>query len=177
MAYCLNDILKSNLACLKHSTYIIDYLVTQVNYMPVSGTFRALLLTTARLFSEEVNMLLEPYGLNYSLWRVLYTIQSKSICTSIEIAEYLNISKPAVAKRIQLLLQLRLLQQLDSSDKRQKVLTLSDTGLALFQKCSRDIEQFEHLVTQQISPEQLELSKNTLKTVMHQLQQMKTGAI
>ncbi|MGE8560289.1 MAG: MarR family transcriptional regulator, partial [Acinetobacter sp.] len=39
--------------------------------------FRASLLRCARLMSDEINTILLPYQLNYSLWQVLYVIQLK----------------------------------------------------------------------------------------------------
>ena len=62
--------------------------------------FRSAMLRCARMLSDEVNTLLIPYQLNYSLWQVMYVIQEMNGCTSIEIAEILNVSKPSIAKRI-----------------------------------------------------------------------------
>ena len=39
--------------------------------------FRASLLRCARLMSDEINIILLPHQLNYSLWQVLYVIQLK----------------------------------------------------------------------------------------------------
>ncbi len=138
-------------------------------------TFRSALLVSARLMSDQINTILEPYSLNYSLWQVLHTIHFKHSCTSIDIAEYLNISKPAVTKRIHILIELELLEQIDTEDKRQKMLTLSSKGLSLFEQCSSD--QFEYSLIRHIEPEQLALVKATLELVLKQLQDSKRGAI
>ena len=140
-------------------------------------TFHSALLVSARLMSDQINTILEPFSLNYSLWQVLHTIHFKHSCTSIDIAEYLNISKPAVAKRIHILIELELLEQIDTEDKRQKMLTLSSKGLSLFEQCSSCIDQFEYSLIRHIEPEQLALVKATLELVLKQLQDSKRGAI
>jgi len=135
-------------------------------------TFRSALLVSARLMSDQINTILEPYSLNYSLWQVLHTIHFKHSCTSIDIAEYLNISK-----RIHILIELELLEQIDTEDKRQKMLTLSSKGLSLYEQCRSCIDQFEYSLIRHIEPEQLALVKATLELVLKQLQDSKRGAI
>ena len=82
--------------------------------------FRSSLLRCARMMSDEVNTLLLPYQLNYSLWQVMFVIREKGCCTSIEMAEHLNVSKPSIAKRIQALSALNVLTHIETEDKRQK---------------------------------------------------------
>ncbi|RZJ20805.1 MarR family winged helix-turn-helix transcriptional regulator [Acinetobacter sp.] len=141
--------------------------------MPDPLKFRASLLRCARLMSDEINTLLLPHQLNYSLWQVLYVIQLKQGCTSIDIAEYLNISKPSIAKRIHVLMQLNVLEQVDTEDKRQKKLILSSNGQQLFKTCSKKLDEFEQ---QLLVPLELAAQKSTLDTLhklMEHLQQMK----
>jgi DNA-binding MarR family transcriptional regulator len=141
--------------------------------MPDPLKFRASLLRCARLMSDEINTLLLSHQLNYSLWQVLYVIQLKQGCTSIDIAEYLNISKPSIAKRIHVLMQLNVLEQVDTEDKRQKKLILSSNGQQLFKTCSKKLDEFEQ---QLLVPLELAAQKSTLDTLhklMEHLQQMK----
>ncbi|MGL4673748.1 MAG: MarR family winged helix-turn-helix transcriptional regulator [Wohlfahrtiimonas sp.] len=105
--------------------------------------FRMALIRCARLFSDEINTLLEPYQLNFSLWQALYAIHQKKECTSIEIAEELNVSKPSITKRMQALEKLQLIQPLPSIDKRQKLFCLSNQGYELYQLCAQKIDALE----------------------------------
>lgn len=137
--------------------------------------FRASLLRCARLMSDEINTILLPHQLNYSLWQVLYVIQLKQGCTSIDIAEYLNVSKPSIAKRIHTLMQLEVLEQVDTEDKRQKKLILSQKGIQLFQICSEKMDVFEQ---QLLFPLDQDMQKSTLTTLhilMDHLQDLKSG--
>lgn len=137
--------------------------------------FRASLLRCARLMSDEINTILLPYQLNYSLWQVLYVIQLKQGCTSIDIAEYLNVSKPSIAKRIHALMQLEVLEQVDTEDKRQKKLILSAKGIDLFQICSEKMDVFEQQLLLPLDQNSQTYTLDTLHTLMDHLQELKTG--
>ena len=117
--------------------------------------FRASLMRCSRLFSDEINTILLPYQLNYSLWQVMFVLQYKKGCTSIEIAEYLNVSKPSVAKRTAVLSQLNVVTQVETEDKRQKKLVLSSAGEKLYQQCSAEIAQLEQQLTKHLNSQDL----------------------
>jgi len=137
--------------------------------------FRASLLRCARLLSDEINTILLPHQLNYSLWQVLYVIQLKEGCTSIDIAEYLNVSKPSIAKRIHALMQLEVLEQVDTEDKRQKKLILSQKGIQLFQICSEKMDVFEQQLLFSLDQDMQKITLTTLHTLMDHLQDLKSG--
>lgn len=137
--------------------------------------FRASLLRCARLLSDEINTILLPHQLNYSLWQVLYVIQLKQGCTSIDIAEYLNVSKPSIAKRIHALMQLEVLEQVDTEDKRQKKLILSQKGIQLFQICSEKMDVFEQQFLFSLDQDMQKITLTTLHTLMDHLQDLKSG--
>ena len=137
--------------------------------------FRASLLRCARLLSDEINTILLPHQLNYSLWQVLYVIQLKQGCTSIDIAEYLNVSKPSIAKRIHALMQLEVIEQVDTEDKRQKKLILSQKGIQLFQICSEKMDVFEQQLLFSLDQDMQKITLTTLHTLMDHLQDLKSG--
>ncbi|MFH7766162.1 MarR family winged helix-turn-helix transcriptional regulator [Acinetobacter sp. BSP-28] len=143
--------------------------------MPNPLKFRASLLRCARLMSDEINTILLPHQLNYSLWQVLYVIQLKQGCTSINIAEYLNVSKPSIAKRVHALMQLQVLDQVDTEDKRQKKLILSTQGQQLFAACSEKLDLFEQQLLLPLDQAAQNSTLNTLHKLMEHLQEMKGG--
>ncbi|HJE54042.1 MULTISPECIES: MarR family winged helix-turn-helix transcriptional regulator [Acinetobacter] len=132
--------------------------------------FRALLLRCARLLSDEINTILLSSQLNYSLWQVLYVIQTHQQCTLMNISHYLNVSKPSISKRIQNLVELGLISQLETADKRQKLFTLSEQGVETFALGSTQIEAFEKQLLEQIASDDIESSKNILMQLIQQLQ-------
>ncbi len=144
--------------------------------MPYPLKFRTLLLRCSRLISDECNIILMPHQLNYSLWQVLYVIHEQSETTSIDLAKYLNVSKPSIAKRVHALSQLDLLEPVLTEDKRQKKLKLSEHGQTVFHQCSEDIDLFEQQLLQHITPSHLKQSSETLGQILHQLEYKSEGA-
>ena len=108
--------------------FFAQNIVNLVNQINLTPPLRTALLHCARLLNDEINQLLLPYQLNMSLWQVIYVIEQKQGCTAIEIVQYLNISKPAVSKRVQALINLGLIELQETSDKRQKKIKLSAQG-------------------------------------------------
>lgn len=137
--------------------------------------FRTSLLRSSRMICDEINTLLLPYQLNYSLWQVMFVIHEKQSCTSIDIANYLNVSKPSITKRTLILSQLGILTQLATQDKRQKKIALSDAGLQLYQTCASVINDFEQSMIQQFDQKDVVLSTALLNTLIDQLSAKKSG--
>lgn len=138
--------------------------------------YRTVLLRCARLLSDEFNELLLPYQLNYSLWQVIYFVQHQQETTSIDIAKYLNVSKPSIAKRVHALIQLNVLKQSSTDDKREKKLTLTLKGQQLFKQCSEHIDHYESQLLSDFEIKDLERSFSTLSKLLTQLETNKTGA-
>lgn len=136
--------------------------------------FRMALIRSARLFSDEINTLLEPYQLNFSLWQALYAIHQKKECASIQIAEELNVSKPSITKRMQALEKLHLIQPLPSIDKRQKLFCLSCEGHALYQICAQKIDALEHNLLSNFAESDTAQTQYLLTQLIDTLQQRKT---
>lgn len=137
--------------------------------------FRASLMRCARMFSDEVNTILLPYQLNYSLWQVMFVIQKKQGCTSIEIAEYLNVSKPSIAKRTQILAQLNIVSQVQTEDRRQKKLVLSPSGQKMYLQCAAEIDQFEQQLIQHLDQQEILRSVQVLHQISNALEVSKAG--
>lgn len=138
--------------------------------------FRTLLLRCSRLISDECNVILIPYQLNYSLWQVLFVIEKHTEITSIDLAIYLNVSKPSIAKRVHALMQLKLLELVATEDKRKKKLKLSERGQSLFVTCSEKIDAFEQQLLVNISSAELLQSAEILNEIINQLENNTSGA-
>ena len=138
--------------------------------------FRTTLLKCARHLSEEFNHLLEPHQLNYSLWQVVYLLHEKNSSTSIDIAKYLNVSKPSIAKRVQVLEQLNLIEHVSTTDKRQKMIKLNTQGLHIYALCSAEIDQYETQLLQHLNPIKLDTTLEVLTNLLNSLETKKTGA-
>lgn len=105
----------------------------------------------------------------------MFVIHEKQSCTSIDIANYLNVSKPSITKRTLILSQLGILTQLATQDKRQKKIALSDAGLQLYQTCASVINDFEQSMIQQFDQKDVVLSTALLNTLIDQLSAKNSG--
>lgn len=143
--------------------------------MTISPKIRTVLLRSARLMSEMINVVLEAYQLNYSLWQVIYLIHEHQCITSIDLSKILKVSKPSIAKRIQVLLQLNIIEPVKSLDKREKKLQLTAHGYSVFSDCSKMIDVAEQDLLSNFQINDLQQTFETLEQILQKLETNKRG--
>lgn len=143
--------------------------------MTISPKIRTVLLRSARLMSEMINEVLETYQLNYSLWQVIYLIHEHQCITSIDLSKILKVSKPSIAKRIQVLLQLNIIEPVKSLDKREKKLQLTAHGYSVFSDCSKMIDVAEQDLLSNFQINDLQQTFETLEQILQKLETNKSG--
>lgn len=143
--------------------------------MTISPKIRTVLLRSARLMSEMINEVLETYQLNYSLWQVIYLIHEHQCITSIDLSKILKVSKPSIAKRIQVLLQLNIIEPVKSLDKREKKLQLTAHGYSVFSDCSKMIDVAEQDLLSNFQIKDLQQTFETLEQILQKLENNKRG--
>lgn len=143
--------------------------------MTISPKIRTVLLRSARLMSEMINEVLEAYQLNYSLWQVIYLIHEHQCITSIDLSKILKVSKPSIAKRIQVLLQLNIIEPVKSLDKREKKLQLTAHGYSVFSDCSKMIDVAEQDLLTNFQINDLQQTFETLEQILQKLETNKRG--
>ena len=143
--------------------------------MAIPPKIRTVLLRSARLMSEMINEVLEAYQLNYSLWQVIYLIHEHQCITSIDLSKILKVSKPSIAKRIQVLLQLNIIEPVESLDKREKKLQLTAHGYSVFSDCSKMIDVAEQDLLSNFQIKDLQQTFETLELILQKLENNKHG--
>ena len=143
--------------------------------MTISPKIRTVLLRSARLMSEMINEVLEAYQLNYSLWQVIYLIHEHQCITSIDLSKILKVSKPSIAKRIQVILQLNIIEPVKSLDKREKKLQLTAHGYSVFSDCSKMIDVAEQDLLSNFQIKDLQQTFETLEQILQKLETNKRG--
>ena len=143
--------------------------------MTISPKIRTVLLRSARLMSEMINEVLEAYQLNYSLWQVIYLIHEHQCITSIDLSKILKVSKPSIAKRIQVILQLNIIEPVKSLDKREKKLQLTAHGYSVFSDCSKMIDVAEQDLLSNFQINDLQQTFETLEQILQKLETNKRG--
>ena len=122
-----------------------------------------------------INEVLETYQLNYSLWQVIYLIHEHQCITSIDLSKILKVSKPSIAKRIQVLLQLNIIEPVKSLDKREKKLQLTAHGYSVFSDCSKMIDVAEQDLLSNFQIKDLQQTFETLEQILQKLENNKHG--
>ena len=143
--------------------------------MTISPKIRTVLLRSARLMSEMINEVLETYQLNYSLWQVIYLIHEHQCITSIDLSKILKVSKPSIAKRIQVILQLNIIEPVKSLDKREKKIQLTAHGYSVFSDCSKMIDVAEQDILSNFQIKDLQQTFETLEQILQKLETNKSG--
>lgn len=143
--------------------------------MAIPPKIRTVLLRSARLMSEMINEVLEAYQLNYSLWQVIYLIHEHQCITSIDLSKILKVSKPSIAKRIQVILQLNIIEPVKSLDKREKKLQLTAHGYSVFSDCSKMIDVAEQDLLSNFQIKDLQQTFETLEQILQKLENNKRG--
>ena len=143
--------------------------------MAIPPKIRTVLLRSARLMSEMINEVLETYQLNYSLWQVIYLIHEHQCITSIDLSKILKVSKPSIAKRIQVILQLNIIEPVKSLDKREKKIQLTAHGYSVFSDCSKMIDVAEQDLLSNFQIKDLQQTFETLEQILQKLENNKRG--
>ncbi|MCH4246508.1 MAG: MarR family transcriptional regulator [Acinetobacter populi] len=140
--------------------------------MPTLLPFRSVLLKSSRIFVDKINVYLQTQDLNYSLWQVLATIDNLAPCSLTDIANALNISQPAISKRIVDLENKQLIDYLPANNRREKIVTLSPQGLKHYQTCKQQIDLIEAKYKQDIDPQALQHATEVLAQFLNNLQKV-----
>ena len=94
-------------------------------------------------------------------------------CTALDIAQELRISKPAVTKRLNTLIEMNFIESQPMTDKRQKLLQLSEMGEQQFQQCCGKIDVLEAELLQDFNKDELKRAHAFVLEFMHSLQARK----
>lgn len=108
-------------------------------------------LSLYRKLITELNALMGPYELSYSLWLVLYYVKNNGPSTLVEISNYYEVEKPTITRRVQRLEELQMVEQIPGKDKRERVMSLTTLGEEVYQECRRKITDLEYCIMEGIS--------------------------
>ncbi|WP_102026247.1 MarR family winged helix-turn-helix transcriptional regulator [Salirhabdus sp. Marseille-P4669] len=111
-----------------------------------------------RPFENKLNVELGKHNLHRAQWTILYYLFHYSSATLVELANYQGVEKPTVTRTMNRLEELGYIQQIPSTDKREKRVELSKKGVTLYNKVRLTIDEYEQKILTGISvKEQLEV--------------------
>ncbi|WP_026887005.1 MarR family winged helix-turn-helix transcriptional regulator [Clostridium beijerinckii] len=100
---------------------------------------------------SKLNELLGEYDLSYSLWQVILYLKNNQPSSLVDIANYYNIEKPSITRRVQRLEERLIVKTISGKDRREKIIELTEIGEELYDVCRERITQLENDVVKGIS--------------------------
>ncbi|MFJ7933291.1 MarR family winged helix-turn-helix transcriptional regulator [Sporosarcina sp. NPDC096371] len=119
----------------------------------MEGFFRHF-LSLYRPLITSMNELLSPFELSYSLWQVIYYVKKNGPSTLVDISTYYEVEKPTITRRVHRLEELQIVKQIPGTDRREKIIQLTEAGEEMYQVCRKRITDLEKSIVEGISMEE-----------------------
>ncbi|AQS06727.1 MarR family winged helix-turn-helix transcriptional regulator [Clostridium beijerinckii] len=114
---------------------------------------------------NKLNELLGEYDLSYSLWQVILYLKNNQPSSLVDIANYYNIEKPSITRRVQRLEERLIVKTISGKDRREKIIELTEIGEELYNVCRERITQLENDVVKGISEDDQIITFETLPKI------------
>ncbi|WP_238900913.1 MarR family transcriptional regulator [Clostridium sp. YIM B02500] len=114
---------------------------------------------------SKLNELLGEYDLSYSLWQVILYLKNNQPSSLVDIANYYNIEKPSITRRVQRLEERLIVKTISGKDRREKIIELTEIGEKLYDVCRERITQLENDVVKGISEDDKIITFETLPKI------------
>lgn len=98
----------------------------------------------------SLNELLSTNELSYSLWEVVFYIKKNGPSTLVDIANYYNVEKPTITRRVHRLEELQIVKQIAGQDRREKIIQLTESGEEVYKVCREKITDLEMRIMEDI---------------------------
>lgn len=96
-----------------------------------------------RFLINHLNDALKEHGLFSSQWTILYVLKERGPMTLTAIWRYLDVEAPTVTRTVARLETLGLVKREEGADRREKIVHLTDEGLALMPEVEASVLAFE----------------------------------
>lgn len=117
----------------------------------------------------SLNELLSTNELSYSLWEVVFYIKKNGPSTLVDIANYYNVEKPTITRRVHRLEELQIVKQIAGQDRREKIIQLTESGEEVYKECRGKITDLEMRVMEDIGQEEREIVFNILPKIQENI--------
>lgn len=119
---------------------------------------------------NTINEILSEYDLSYSLWQVIYCVKHYGPTTLVEIAKRYNVEKPTITRRVNHLEERQLIKKVESRDKREKLIRLTESGEKLYSVCRVKITEFEIKMLDDMSEKEIKAFFQMLSTIQQKFE-------
>ena len=124
---------------------------------------------TARKFSKRFNERVSPTGLYSAQWAVIFKLNQTGSCTQTELCHYLNVESPTMTRTLKRMELMGWIIRTEGTDRREKLISLSETAIAMIPSWQEEVDSFEKKTLQDIGEEELQLAFHVLQKVIRNL--------
>ena len=103
---------------------------------------------------NHLNDALKEHGLFSSQWTILFVLKERGPMTLTAIWKYLNVEAPTVTRTVSRLETLGYVKREEGADRREKIVRLTDEGLALMPEVEASVLAFEAAMMANLTKEE-----------------------
>ncbi len=118
-----------------------------------------------RPFENQLNAILSKHQIQRAQWTVLFYLAKYESVTLVELSHYLGVEKPTTTRTVHRLQEQGYVEQIASTDKREKRMRLTRSGKSVYQDIRIVVDQFEQEILQGIKEEKLTDAIHVLKQI------------
>ena len=104
---------------------------------------------------NHLNDALKEHGLFSSQWTILFILKERGPMTLTAIWKYLNVEAPTVTRTVSRLETLGYVKREEGTDRREKIVRLTDEGLALMPEVEASVLAFEAAMMANLTKEEV----------------------
>ncbi|MGF9966084.1 MarR family winged helix-turn-helix transcriptional regulator [Bacillus rhizoplanae] len=124
---------------------------------------------TSRKFSKKFNERVSPTGLYSAQWAVIFRLHQTGSCTQTELCHYLNVESPTMTRTLTRMESIGWILRKEGTDRREKLISLSETAIAMIPTWQEEVDSFEEKTLQDIDEEELRRAFHILQKVIRNL--------
>jgi MarR family transcriptional regulator, transcriptional regulator for hemolysin len=121
---------------------------------------------THRMYNNQLQEELLPFGISVTQWALIRYLKNNGSATFSDVADYWQVEKPAITPIAQKLAAREIISISSGSDKRQKIMYLSEKGEALHKTIMEATDPFLEEILEGISPEERDAAATVLEKII-----------
>jgi DNA-binding MarR family transcriptional regulator len=122
-----------------------------------------------RPYANGLQEVLSPFQMSEAQWGLIRYIYEVGPATNSEIALYWSVEKPSVTALAQKLIDQQLIYVVYGTDKRKKVMHLTENGIAKYQQLKEAVHTFQSSLLEGITKEECEIVEKVLEKLQQNI--------
>ena len=122
-----------------------------------------------RPYANGLQQVLSPYQMSEAQWGLIRYISEAGPASNSEIALYWSVEKPSVTALAQKLIEQDLIYVVYGTDKRKKVMHLTEKGIAKYMQIKKVVYAFQASLLEGITEEECELVEKVLEKLQQNI--------